>query len=597
VWPIQCVVRDGERQRGASRRAVCAPQAVQGTLPCGVGLLVEGWSVGCSGWGSSMRGVGTALRRRPSASFRSSLPLRRRHRRCLCDGPPAKEAHRPPIVVVGATRGLLMLESNLLDLPTGRIMAVGEDEQKACVLFQQHGHYFATLLERTDDEGYDALCGQGCVPTPDVLTIGLPPREEMVGRQVDCFARPLDGGAPFSQSEITVPVFANQPSGSQRGLIMDNLHTGWLAIDALTPVGRGQSMLLVGPDGAGKTTIATGAVQASRLPGTPPLHTIYGCISDDDGVRALESLGVPVISLAPRVTGAAAMLPSIERYFAAATAVAIGEAYRDGGHDSLVILDELSAFRNLWQTAAELSASYDPRLRYLSGQHEITELRPYYSALLQRSAKLAGAGSMSILTLIAAEVTRCEDEASEQPTAESGYPLSVFEEEGYAADALARLGKLSAYNVPITDEVLKKMHLPIPEVELQSASADEDPQGTHTSANAEARGAPVSPQRRHTEEMMSLSDGHILLDADEFLRSDGAEAQLPAISPTTYAHTHSRACTPVGRVWPSSPQPTYLRATAAVRRVLQIPDKDSRHPELGAARSWQQATIPDVSIC
>ena len=308
-----------------------------------------------------------------------------------------------------------MLESHLLDLPTGRIMKVGESGQKACVLFQQHGHYFATLLERTDDgasllplsrdtatswfahpravalsccrsdslalwlfpAGYDALRGQSCIPTAEVLTVGLPPLEEMVGRQVDCFARPLDGRAPFSATELTVPVFAPQPSGSQRGLIMDNLHTGWLAIDALTPVGRGQSMLLVGPDGAGKTTIATGAVQASRLPGSPPLHTIYACISDDDGVRSLESLGVPVISLAPRVSRAAAVLPSVERYIAAATAVAIGEAYRDGGHDSLVILDELSAFRELWQTAAQVSVSYDPKLRYLNGRHEITELRPY----------------------------------------------------------------------------------------------------------------------------------------------------------------------------------------------------------------------------
>ena len=433
-----------------------------------------------------------------------------------------------------------MLESHLVDLPTGRIMTVGEAGHRACVLFRQHGHYFATLLDPTDADGYDALCGESCIPTPEVLTVGLPPREEMVGRQVDCFARPLDGGAPFSGTELTVPVFADQPSGSERGLIVDNLHTGWLAIDALTPVGRGQSMLLVGPDGAGKTTIATGVVQASRLPGASPLHTIYGCISDDDGVRALQSGGVPVISLAPRMSGAGAVLPSIERYLAAATAVAIGEAYRDGGDDSLVILDELSAFRDLWQTAAELSASYDSQLRYVNGQHEITELRPYYSALVQRSAKLAAGGSMSVLTLIAAEAKHEDDAASDEGAqhsaiADGGYPLSVFEEEGYAAEALARLRKLTAYNVAITDEVLTKMQLPIPQAELQTASEDEDPNDRITgAAKAENRGAPVSPQRRHTEEMMSLSDGHILLDAGEFSRTDGDDAQLPAISPTTY---------------------------------------------------------------
>ena len=56
------------------------------------------------------------------------------------------------------------------------------------------------------------------------------------------------------------------------------------------------------------------------------------------------------------------MLPSVERYIAAATAVAIGEAYRDGGADSLVVLDELSAFRELWQSAAQISAVRSPKL-------------------------------------------------------------------------------------------------------------------------------------------------------------------------------------------------------------------------------------------
>ena len=509
---------------------------------------------------------------RPGAA-RTVLAGKSARRRCLCSAPP-EEGHRPPVVVVGATRGLLMLESHLLDLPTGRIMAVGDDEQKACVLFRQHGHYFATLLGHADDASYDALRGQSCVPTSEVLTIGLPPREEMVGRQVDCFARPLDGGAPFSEPEITVPVFADQPSGSERGLIMDNLHTGWLAIDALTPIGRGQSMLLVGPEGAGKTTIATGTVYASRLPAAPPLHTVYCCVSNDDGVQELESLGLPVISLAPRAAGAGAALPSIERYLAAATAVAIGESYRDGGDDSLVILDELSAFRDLWQTAAELSVSHNAQLRYANGQHEIMELRPYYSTLLQRSAKLADdGGSMSLLTLIAADAAPDssgdaagedgEDTASVAATAEGGYPLSVFEEEGYPAKALARLGKLSDYKIAITEEVLTKMKLPLPKAQLPTVTADDVAATAAAAAAAAAAGniwvdgeegrswdvsevaAPLSPQRRHTEEMMSLSDGHILLDAGEFSRQDedgGEDPQLPAISPTTYAATRAHAC-------------------------------------------------------
>ena len=148
---------------------------------------------------------------------------------------------------------------------------------------------------------------------------------------------------------------------------------------------------------------------------------------------------------------------------------------------------------------------------------------------------------MSILTLIAADATQQEtekDTPSGAPTTEGGYPLSIFEQEGYTADALARLKKLVTYNIPITDDVLSKMQLPIPEAEGQkqseALSGDKASSGKPTKA---PKDAPVSPQRRHTEEMMSLSDGHILLDAAEFSHSDGEEAQLPAISPTTYERT------------------------------------------------------------
>lgn len=393
------------------------------------------------------------------------------NRRCLCSAPAAAVAEEPPpppVIVVSSTRGLLMLESYLIELPPGKIVHVGEEQHEACVLFKQHGHYFATLTnKKVDEEGYAALHGQGVVPTHDVLTVDLPPRAELVGRQVDCFAQPLDGGSQFSGVAVTVPVFADQASGSERGLIMDNLHTGWLAIDALTPIGRGQSMLLVGPEGTGKTTIATGAVLASRLPASLPLHTIYTCLSDDDGVQTLNSFETPVISLAPRAAGAgAASLPSIERYLMAATAVAIGEVHRDNGEDALVILDELSAFRDLWQTAAEVSAEHDSVLRYANGQHEITELRPYYSHLIQRSSKLIDTvvrdengevvektkgGTMSVLTLIEADPPEDEplsEEAGVSTTAEGGYPMSVFEEEGYASEALARLQKLADYKAP-----------------------------------------------------------------------------------------------------------------------------------------------------
>ena len=397
-------------------------------------------------------------------------PLARHHapRRCLCATAP------PPPTVVAARSGLLMLESDLTELPTGRIVRVGAEERAACVLFRQHGHYFATLLGEGDG---DALAGQACELSAESLTLPLPELGGLAGRAVDCFGAALDGGAAL-EAVRHAPIFADQPSGSARGLIVDNLHTGWLAIDALTPIGRGQSMLLVGARGMGKTTLATGAVRALAEPRAPPTRVIYAELGGSDGADALRALGLAEpVTFVRRRSGAAALAPHVEEYIMAATAVAIGESYRDRGEEALVVLDELSSFRALWHAAAQMAAAHDGSLRYANGAHEITELRPYYSALLQRSAKLAvggdsysterggRSGSLSLLTLVEADTEAVGQPQDEEVTAVGeggGYPLGAFTEAEFGAQAVARLAKLAEYRVPITDDVLAKMDLKLP---------------------------------------------------------------------------------------------------------------------------------------
>jgi hypothetical protein len=93
------------------------------------------------------------------------------HSRCLC-----ADSGDSSVKVVASMRGLLMLESYLHELPTGRLMTVGD--HKACVLFRQHGHYFATLLDQGETVSYDELRGADCTLTTEVLTIELPPTTE-----------------------------------------------------------------------------------------------------------------------------------------------------------------------------------------------------------------------------------------------------------------------------------------------------------------------------------------------------------------------------------------------------------------------------------
>ena len=73
---------------------------------------------------------------------------------------------------------------------------------------------------------------------------------------------------------------------------------------------------------------------------------------------ALAGVAAPV-TCGRRRSGAAARAPHVEEYIMAATAVAIGESYRDRGEEALVVLDELSSFRALWHAAAQMAAAHD----------------------------------------------------------------------------------------------------------------------------------------------------------------------------------------------------------------------------------------------
>eukprot|EP01048_Picozoa_sp_COSAG05_P015449 COSAG05_NODE_1866_length_3934_cov_1.989048_2_plen_411_part_00 len=289
--------------------------------------------------------------------------------------------------VVAAGRGLLMLRSPYCELRTGTIVDLGNKNRQACVLFVQHGHYFATLLGGSeggvDDADGSAFVGHSCEATGDVLCLDLPQPETLVGRTIDCFARSTDGGSEYGTEATAVPLFASQPSGSQRGLIVDNLATGWLAIDALTPIGRGQSMMLVGPRGTGKTSIAVGCVETANAICEPQINCIYACMdtahnNSQSSSRALPALGdlaSKATIVTPRV--AAVFSAPVERYLMANAAVAVGELWRDRGADALVIIDEINAFHELWVAAATLAQAHDPSLRYENGKHEIMEMRPY----------------------------------------------------------------------------------------------------------------------------------------------------------------------------------------------------------------------------
>lgn len=89
--------------------------------------------------------------------------------------------------------------------------------------------------------------------------VSVPVGKALTGRVVDALGRPLDGKGPVLTDEM-LPVEGFAPSIIERKNVCEPMQTGILAIDALTPIGRGQRELIIGDRKTGKTTLAIDAI-------------------------------------------------------------------------------------------------------------------------------------------------------------------------------------------------------------------------------------------------------------------------------------------------------------------------------------------------
>ena len=146
-------------------------------------------------------------------------------------------------------RGLIALRSPVAidKVRAGQLLRVGETGS-AAVLCSRGGTLVASVLP-----GGEALGSEASMMAGQVLHGRLGSGALLGGRVIDYLGNELDGGAPASAPEV--PLFGTPPSQSELRPIERSLHTGSVAIDALTPIGRGQSMMVFGEAVTGKSTI------------------------------------------------------------------------------------------------------------------------------------------------------------------------------------------------------------------------------------------------------------------------------------------------------------------------------------------------------
>ena len=223
----------------------------------------------------------------------------------------------------------------------------------------------------------------------------VPVGEALTGRVVDALGRPLDGLGPVNAAESR-PVESPAPSIMDRRNVDTPLATGILAIDALTPIGRGQRELLIGDRKTGKTTIAVDAILNQAGKGVRCFYVAVG--QKLSTVAALHELlrSRGAMEYTTLVVASASDSAPLQ-YIAPYAGCAMAEHWRDNGGHALVVYDDLTKHAQAYRQMSLL-------LRRPPGREAFPgDIFYLHSRLLERAAQLSdekGGGSMTALPII-----------------------------------------------------------------------------------------------------------------------------------------------------------------------------------------------------
>ena len=168
----------------------------------------------------------------------------------------------------------------------------------------------------------------------------VPVGRELLGRVVDALGAPLDGKGPVKAAR-TAPIERVAPGVIYRQSVSQPVQTGYKAIDAMVPIGRGQRELIIGDRQTGKTALAVDTIINQKASG---IKCIYVAIGQKQStianvVRKLEEHGAMAHTVV--VAAPASAAPALQ-YIAAYSGVTMGEYFMDNGEDALIIYDDLS---------------------------------------------------------------------------------------------------------------------------------------------------------------------------------------------------------------------------------------------------------------
>ena len=349
------------------------------------------------------------------------------------------EASREEVgVVISAADGIAqvagmpsVMTNELLEFPGGVIgVAQNLDTDKVGVVVLGN---FESLAE-----------GDEVKRTGDVLSI--PVGDKFLGRVINPLGQPIDGLGDIEAEEDRV-LELQAPSVLQRQPVEEPMATGIKAIDAMTPIGRGQRQLIIGDRKTGKTAVCLDTIlnqKANWESGDPTkqVRCIYVAIGQKGstiaGVRkTLEDHGAldyTTIVAAPASDAAGF------KWLAPFAGAALGQHWMYQGKHVLVIYDDLTKQAEAYRAISLLLRRPPGREAYPGDVFYL------HSRLLERAAKLSddmGAGSLTALPIIE---TKANDVSAFIPT----NVISITDGQVFLESDLFNQGVRPAINVGVS---------------------------------------------------------------------------------------------------------------------------------------------------
>jgi F-type H+-transporting ATPase subunit alpha len=286
--------------------------------------------------------------------------------------------------------------------------------------------------------------GQQVRRTGEVLSVAV--GDGYLGRVVDPLGNPIDGAGPIETTGRRA-LELQAPTVVQRQSVHEPLQTGIKAIDAMTPIGRGQRQLVIGDRQTGKTAIVTDTIINQKQAwetGDPnqQVRCIYVAVGQKGSTiaairAALEDAGAMAYTT---IVAAPASEAAGFKYIAPYTGSAIGQHWMYEGKHVLIVFDDLSKQAEAYRAVSLLLRRPPGREAYPGDVFYL------HSRLLERCAKLSdelGAGSMTGLPLIE---TKGNDVSAYIPT----NVISITDGQIFLETGLFNSGVRPAINVGIS---------------------------------------------------------------------------------------------------------------------------------------------------